>query len=285
LPLNIYPVALFYNKDIFDRFGVAYPKDGLTWDEVIELAKILTRNENGQQYRGFDPQVVYALASSLPIDILDPRTDKASVLNDQWRMVLDVYKKIVTIPGNTPKGTTFAQLVEGFLKDKNVAMHASNMFVQMEEATKNGFNWDIAQYPQYKGYPNIGGGGQSNIVAVSKTSKHKEEVMKVIGVMLSDEVQLLGASRYARLSALKDQKFKDAYGKDVPYLKGKNIQSLFKSRPGEYANYSPLAGTRDVRAIFEQKVKEFVSGQKDFNTAMREAEEEMNKKVAELKGK
>lgn len=30
-----------YNKDIFDKFGVDYPKDIMTWDELLELGKSL----------------------------------------------------------------------------------------------------------------------------------------------------------------------------------------------------------------------------------------------------
>ena len=45
--------ATFYNKDIFDKFGVSYPKDGMSWDDLIELGKKLTRNEGGVQYMDF----------------------------------------------------------------------------------------------------------------------------------------------------------------------------------------------------------------------------------------
>lgn len=36
-------LALVYNKDIFDIFGVEYPTDGMTWDEVLKLARQLTQ--------------------------------------------------------------------------------------------------------------------------------------------------------------------------------------------------------------------------------------------------
>src|SRR5699024_12294781 len=44
--------ALVYNKDIFDLFGVSYPEDNMTWDEVIDLAQEVTGERNGVQYRG-----------------------------------------------------------------------------------------------------------------------------------------------------------------------------------------------------------------------------------------
>lgn len=37
-------MSLYYNKDLFDKFGVSYPKDGMTWDEVLELNRQLDKN-------------------------------------------------------------------------------------------------------------------------------------------------------------------------------------------------------------------------------------------------
>jgi multiple sugar transport system substrate-binding protein len=36
---------LFYNKNLFDEAGVAYPTDSTTWDEYVEMAKALTKTE------------------------------------------------------------------------------------------------------------------------------------------------------------------------------------------------------------------------------------------------
>jgi multiple sugar transport system substrate-binding protein len=53
MPVSTTSGALFHNKDLFDKFGVPYPKDGMTWDVLYELAKKMTRNEGGVQYKGF----------------------------------------------------------------------------------------------------------------------------------------------------------------------------------------------------------------------------------------
>lgn len=47
LPYAIQFNALYYNKDLFDKFGVAYPTDGMTWEEAIELGKQVSRFEDG----------------------------------------------------------------------------------------------------------------------------------------------------------------------------------------------------------------------------------------------
>lgn len=42
LPLEIMTPLIMYNKEMFDRAGLAYPTDEWTWDEMIELARKLT---------------------------------------------------------------------------------------------------------------------------------------------------------------------------------------------------------------------------------------------------
>lgn len=42
------PLAVYYNKKIFDEAGVPYPKDGWTWEEFLDTAQKLTKTEGGQ---------------------------------------------------------------------------------------------------------------------------------------------------------------------------------------------------------------------------------------------
>lgn len=47
LPKDYTPLAVYYNKKIFDRFGVAYPQDGWTWEDFLATAKSLTQDTDG----------------------------------------------------------------------------------------------------------------------------------------------------------------------------------------------------------------------------------------------
>jgi multiple sugar transport system substrate-binding protein len=47
LPKDFSPLAVYYNKKIFDRFSVPYPKEGWTWDDFLRTAKALTKDTNG----------------------------------------------------------------------------------------------------------------------------------------------------------------------------------------------------------------------------------------------
>src|SRR5699024_10668784 len=57
LPYNKTVWATFYNKDIFDTFDVPYPTDGMTWNEMPDLAKQVTGERNRVQYRGLSVDI------------------------------------------------------------------------------------------------------------------------------------------------------------------------------------------------------------------------------------
>lgn len=46
-PKGYTPMVLAYNKDMFDRAGLPYPRDGWTWSEFLATARALTRDGDG----------------------------------------------------------------------------------------------------------------------------------------------------------------------------------------------------------------------------------------------
>ena len=49
IPKEIQTFGLFYNKDVFDRYGVPYPNESWTWDDLLEAAKALTKDTDGDE--------------------------------------------------------------------------------------------------------------------------------------------------------------------------------------------------------------------------------------------
>ncbi|MCQ6559852.1 ABC transporter substrate-binding protein [Paenibacillus mendelii] len=39
LPSNFYSQAIFYNKDLFDKYGITLPEDRMSWDKLFDLAQ------------------------------------------------------------------------------------------------------------------------------------------------------------------------------------------------------------------------------------------------------
>ncbi len=48
-PLNIFHLYIIYNKNLFDKYGIPYPSEDLTWEEYIRLAKKLTICQEGEK--------------------------------------------------------------------------------------------------------------------------------------------------------------------------------------------------------------------------------------------
>jgi multiple sugar transport system substrate-binding protein len=47
LPKDFSPLAVYYNKKLFDQYQVPYPRDGWTWDDFLKTAQALTKDTNG----------------------------------------------------------------------------------------------------------------------------------------------------------------------------------------------------------------------------------------------
>ncbi|MDF2719143.1 MAG: transporter substrate-binding protein, partial [Paenibacillus sp.] len=269
----------YYNKSIFDKFGVAYPKDGMTWEQVLDTAKKVTRNEGGIQYRGFDIGNMVWASQPLGIAAIDYKTDKATMRTDEWKRVFELMKAFYTIPGNMTTGKP----KDNFLKEKTVAMYADlSIASELEIAAKDGLDWDVVQYPSYPEKPNIYGNASVNVIMVTKTSKYKDQAMQVVASAVSDEVQM-ESSKSGRVSPLKSAEISRAFGLNKPVFKGKSVQSIFKSKPVKY----PIASQHRGRAegIVRTKFMEYANGAIDVNTALSQADEEINKAVAAATGK
>ena len=47
MPQNISSLVVYYNQDLFDEAGLAYPADEWTWDDFLAAAQTLTRDRDG----------------------------------------------------------------------------------------------------------------------------------------------------------------------------------------------------------------------------------------------
>lgn len=278
LPFFAHFSALYYNKNIFDKFGVEYPKDGMTWEDTIELAKKVSRLDNGIEYRGLDPDTIARMAMPLSLTYVDPKTNLAAINTDDWRTVFTLGKEIWSIPHNRPEKLNSFQARNWFMKDQTIAMLPYNnlLNIGLEDATKMGLNWDLVQYPSYKNKPNLYNHVDAQLFLVAKTSKFKDQAAQFLNMMSSDEVQMKSARSTARLSSLKNPEMKKALGADMEYLKGKNLQSIFKSSSPPAPEFSQYNSS--VRDLVFKGFEEYMNG-KDLNTALKDAEANMNKRL------
>ncbi|TVY11195.1 ABC transporter substrate-binding protein [Paenibacillus cremeus] len=275
--------ALYYNKDIFDKFGVPYPKDGMTWEDAIELGKKLTRNEGGVQYFGLGLQNADRVAYSLPAFQIDGKTNQGSMSTDAWKTIYNLMDMNFSISGmKQSSDTNFPNFTNLFTKDKNVAMIPGQSFVLrgLKDPADSGFNFDIVQLPSHKSSPNTYEWDNTAVLVISKTSKLKDDAFKVINLMSTDEYQTW-ITEHGQLTALKKQDIKLKYGAALPFLKGKNIAGIFKSHapaPQVISKYY----AQSQKHMWNAMVDAIYKG-KDINSSLRAADENINKDVQTLK--
>lgn len=279
-----FPMVLTYNKDLFDKFGVDYPKDGMTFDEVYELAKKMSRAEGGTVYRGFSANIMAMLRDNpFGYPILDPNADQLYD-PEKWKSLFTNFKRFYELSNNKIEATRPAEINDAFKKG-NVAMQI-NQYSQYTPIPKE-INWDIVSYPTMAGAPKKMVWRGPAYWSIAATSKHKDEAFQVIMAMVSDEVQLAD-SKKGILPTVVNKSIKDAYGQDRPDLQNKNIKSLFYYE--EWAPYSPKRkpGSANVATVVQQDsmaqtFHDVAADKVDINTGLRKLDELLKAELAKDK--
>ncbi|TNJ60339.1 extracellular solute-binding protein [Paenibacillus hemerocallicola] len=278
-------LALYYNKDLFDRFGVPYPKDGMTWEQLLDTAKRLTREDGGVLYRGFagGPSNFVAV-NQFSLGLVDPKTNQAALQKDQWKSFLDALVPLYQMPGYSPTKKLLAVNDQSnlFFNEKTAAMLVA-FSNGAPLANKSNLNWDLVSLPEMKGLPGVGSQPYPVYLTLSSNSEHRDDTFLAITQLVSDEVQMERSADMAHLTPLKNAEVKAAYGKNVSDWKGKNIAGVVNQKTASPMPYSPYNITGQTEMT--NAMLAVIVGEKDANTALREAEEQTNKKIQAAAGK
>ncbi|TNJ63170.1 extracellular solute-binding protein [Paenibacillus hemerocallicola] len=275
-------MVLYYNKDVFDRFGVPYPKDGMTWTETNKLAEKLTRHD-GKQYIGLSSsQTHMLLMNQLSIPFVDPAKSSPTIASDErWKQFFDtVFVGPAQAPGYKEYMEAHKNVIpyrDEFLKEKEVGMFAwlsSIIFVYPEEFKS--MNWDMVSLPTFEKLPNTGSQAYPTYFTVTSMSKQKEQAMNVIEYLISEDMQKQ-LSRKGVMTVLKDEAIHKLYGQESAF-KEKRLQAAFYNKfaaiPAK-TRFESLLLTPYAKAV----PKVIQTG--DANTVFRATEEETAKKIAE----
>ncbi|WP_239625447.1 extracellular solute-binding protein [Paenibacillus sp. H1-7] len=282
LPFRMNIPALFYNKDVFDKFGVPYPQDGMTWDETIGLANKMTRSDGSAQYLGLYTGGADRMAMGLSLPYVNKETKEADLQTDGWQRVLNQYKAVHSAPGYINDGKV-ANTYSMFFKEKNVAMAGywgADVIGELDKLYKSGqeMNWDMVTIPTFDKGKGVAWQAETHNLIITNTSKYKDQAFQVLSYIASEEVQN-SFQKTGRMTVLKKtEQIKKDYGADLPFLKGKNINAFFIIQPGMHEHTK-----------FDQKGRSIINGAAndmllkgvDVNTALRNAQENLNKFIRE----
>lgn len=191
LPRSWHPFVIFYNKRLFQRFGVEYPSAKWTWDDFIAAGKRLTRDEDG------DGAPEFRAAANFPFqpfvwscggDVFGP--DGEFLLDEPrslegLQLYIDMIHKhgILPLPGET-QGT---QSPQQMFETGRLAMFALGIWCVPAFRRIERFEWDIAPMPR-------GSACRATLLVtagwgVIRTSRHKEEAWQLVRFLAGRQAQ------------------------------------------------------------------------------------------------
>ncbi|WP_108992116.1 extracellular solute-binding protein [Paenibacillus agaridevorans] len=282
LPITDNKFVMYYNKGIFDRFGVKYPWDGMTWDEALELSKQITRNEGGKQYIGLwmSPKHYLRVAQN-SAGFIDPETNKATVYNDQWKFIFDnIFYNFTRDPGLQKRAGEEWLAHKDFNKEFLVGMYVYTSGWMQSADTSLAMDWDIAAVPTFKDMPEVNTQPYATYVGISALSKNQDAAMQVLKFLISEEYQTI-ISKKGMITPLTTQSVRDAAFADYPFASEKNIGALFYGKPAPSRVLTRFDELVIENALDQDAVRQIAMGKLDVNTALRNAEELANKLIQE----
>lgn len=240
LPRDFQSIVLFYNRDMFDAAGVAYPTTEWTYNDLLNAAKSLTVDSNGDgkidQYgfwtdtwdmELFWSEVIWAYGGEIISEDHTRTLIGEGPARDAWAYIDSLYKE-----GVTPTPTTSGEYGLDLFQSKMAAMTTIGHWA-VPGYVQAGLNFDVAPMPS-------GPAGRATSVnsagfVVSKDTKHADAAFEFIRFALSEAGQKRLAELGFAIPVLKSVAESDAYLKQPGDL---NQQVFLDSI--EFAHMKPV---------------------------------------------
>jgi len=229
LPMDSGPMALFYNKDVFEKAGVEVPT---TWDEYLEAARAIHKadpnayiaNDTGDA--GFATSMIWQAGgqpykvdgTTVSIDFTDPGSTKFAEL---WQKLID---EDLLAPISSWSDEGYQGLGNGSIATLTIGAW---MPANLESGVPAGKGkWQVAQMPQWEagGSATAENGGSS--LAGMKASKNAElayEFVKYANAGEGVQTRIDGGAFPATTAELNSDEFKN---KEFPYFGGQKVNEV-----------------------------------------------------------
>lgn len=181
VPRDVSTLLIFYNKDIFDRYNVPYPKKNWTMDEFLRTAQKLTHRPDVFGISFEEEPLFY-----LPYLTVNGGGFESGVFeNIESRSSLAFYAGLRNKYHVAPlkEESASATMAQMFLQEK-LGMHLSGRWLVPKYREEAKFDWDVVEFPA---------GNNGSVVpldasgwAISKSSRHKKEALMLIKYLSSE---------------------------------------------------------------------------------------------------
>lgn len=160
IPTHIDAVALYFNKDLFDREKLTYPDETWTWDKYVEVGKILTKDINGDgridQFGVYRNEEMWVQLAQNKIEFFDVTGTKSGFDNPdavkvvQFDIDLRTRHRISTDASEGKDSLGGAGLIGAFSSGR-VGMFIGGAYIMPELLKIKGLRWEVAPVPTPEG--------------------------------------------------------------------------------------------------------------------------------------
>lgn len=263
LPLNAGPMAMFYNKKVFDQHDIKVPA---TWDEYLKAARKLHKADldtyiaADEGNAGLTESLIWAAGGrpfsakgdTVKVDLGDAGTKKYSAM----------YQKLLGDKLLSPVAGWSTEWYKA-LAEGNIATLLSGAW--MSGTLKSGVaagsgDWRVAPLPTYDGKPasSVNGGGSLAMLKESRNQLAASAFLRYLSAGKGADITQASGSFPARSKILQSEKF---LGEKDEYFGGQEVNRVFTDslaavRPGwQYLPYDVYA-----ISIFNDKVGKAFTG-------------------------
>jgi multiple sugar transport system substrate-binding protein len=218
LPQNISSLVVYYNKDLFQQAGVAEPKEGWKWDDMLAAAKKLTKDENADGKAevyglGIEASLirlapfVWSAGGDLVDDTENPT--RFTLETDEAQLALERFLQLHVVDKVTPgEEEVEAEDDETRFQNGRLAMVLSSRRSTPTFRTIQKFDWDVAPLPQHSEQAGI---LHSDAYCLTKASDNKDAAWSFMEYALGPEGAPVVAKSGRTVPSLKEVAESDAF--------------------------------------------------------------------------
>lgn len=290
--------AIYYNKDLFIQYGIPFPQNQMTWEEVLDLAKRFPdQNSDGEALYGFKSNYYINIPFSMILRIgqteglafLDPRTLQVNMDSAAWhdifQTVIDAFRdKAVYDKNDDPSG----EIEPAPILTGHAAMEIQSYTTayNFEDYSRfigaKSIDWDMVTVP-------VGSRsrGQSDyyevqeIYGISSKTEHEEEAWELVKFITND-TQKLKKNQQNQISMglpARTDLIKPVDGHDLSPLY--ELDPVTKSNnPYDYIHYEIINAFKDVG---QNVIQEAIENKITIDDAIEMIEKEGQAAIDEMK--
>lgn len=211
MPAGFTTRVIYYNKKLFDKANIPYPKDGWTWDEFVDTAKKLTDASNKQYGFALRPEpdtydlqgFIWSNGSSFVSE--DGKQIKGHMNSPETIEVMKSFQSMLKDKTAILVGGKNQQSGDDIFKAGKLAMWESGIW-PLEGFKDAKIDFGTVEPPTFKGKPVKGIVGTS-AVSIAKDAKHKELAWEFVKFYSSPEaIKMRTSDLPVRISVVKELK-------------------------------------------------------------------------------